>query len=147
MELEPAGEEFQPVDDRRPKLLPPPPVQLVAIADLSLLANAGLEKELDRFYVDLLRLERDEAEQGVPELIYRAANFRLRLTVVERRPPREDFSLTGFVVPSLAELMQRLDESKIVYVRQRSIWAGTDSIILLDPAGNSIEVTETGTLI
>jgi hypothetical protein len=58
MELEPVTTPFVRPEDCRPRIIPPPPVQLVAIADVMLPGVAGLEREFDAFYVGLLRLER-----------------------------------------------------------------------------------------
>src|SRR3954454_9604123 len=60
--LDPAGGESLPELDRRRRMPEPLPVRLVAVADVRLPATAGLERELDAFYVDLLGFERE----GVP---------------------------------------------------------------------------------
>lgn len=142
MELEPAGTEFQPVEDGRPKLPPVPPVQLVAVADVLLPALAGLERELDAFYVGLLRMGRDEKFDQDDTLVYRAQNVRLCLAIQELPPLRQDFRATGAVVPSLADLSQRLTEAEIDFLHQRGLVAGSDSVMLMDPAGNFVQVFE-----
>lgn len=146
VELEESNTEFAPVADGRPKLVPPPPVTLVAIADVALNAAAGMEKSLDAFYVGLLRMEREEAA-GEGRIVYRTANVRLCLAVHECPPPREDFRPLEMMVPSLAEMIDRLNEAKVDFVRQRSLWAGSDWLILTDPAGNLVHVAATGTAI
>jgi catechol-2,3-dioxygenase len=146
MELEPASTEFTPVYDARPKLFSPPPVALVAVADVSLTAVAGLEPQLDGFYAELLRMDRDRAA-AEHEIVYQAQNVRLRVQIQELPPPRQTLRPLGIVIPSLAELAQRLIESKIEFVRQRGVFAGSESLILSDPAGNLVEVMETGALI
>ena len=155
MELEPATTEFHPVADERPRMLPPPPAQLVAIADVTLLAVAGIEKELDSFYVGIFGLTRDrEAEQAGPGntdaaglLVYRTENVRLRFHIVELPPRRFDFRPLGVIVPSLSDLAQRLTEARIAFIRQRGLWAGMESLLINDPTGNLIEVTGLGCLI
>lgn len=144
MELEPATTPFENVEDRRPRLLPPPPVQLVAIADINLMAAAGLEKELDQFYVGLLGFEREEAQESThhPTILYRAANFRLNLNVVERAPVRPDYRPAGVIVPSLDDLARRLTEAQVVFLRQRGLMPGTESLLVNDPAGNLLEITD-----
>jgi len=143
MELEPATTPFEPPDDPRPRLIPPPPVQLVAIADVTLPAVAGLEKRLDEFYAGLLRMDRDDEEtQRGLTLVYRAENVRLRLAIHEVPPPRQDYRPLGVVIPSLSELELRLIEAKLEYVRRRGIFAGSDCIVMSDPAGNLVEITE-----
>jgi hypothetical protein len=150
MDLEPATTEFNPVADQRPRIPPPLPAQLVAIADVTLQSVAGIEKELDGFYAGLLGLARDrEAEasdpaQSQPVIVYRAENFRLRIEILERPPQRLDFRALGILVPSLAELAQRLTDGKIEFIRQRGLWPGMESLILTDPAGNPVEVTTPG---
>ena len=148
MELEPASTDFSPVDDSRPKLWPPLPVTLVAIADVTLPATAGLEKALDGFYVRLLGFEREEnpAESG-RLLIYRAENFRLNIVINERPARREDFKPLGVVVQSLAELVQKANDAAVVFTRQRGLFAGNESLIFSDPAGNFVEVSESRLLV
>lgn len=143
MELEPSTTEFQPTDDPRPRLLPPPPVQLVAITDVTLPALAGLETQLNAFYTGFLRLEREETDQAREHLlIYRAENLRLRLVNHEVPPPRLDYRPLGMVVPSLAELELRLVEAKYEFARRRGLFAGSECLVLIDPCGNYIEVSE-----
>jgi hypothetical protein len=148
MELEPASTEFSPVDDSRPRLWPPLPVMLVAVADVTLTAAAGLEKELDEFYVRLLGFEREENPAEIGRLlIYRAENFRLRVVIQERAAPREDFRALAVVVPSLAELAGRATEAGVEFTRQRGLFAGSESLIFSDPAGGFVEVTESRLLV
>jgi len=68
--------------DARPRMPEPLPVRLVCVEDAHLPAAAGLEKQLDAFYVDLLGFQR---ETGVDGLIYEAENLRLIFSLVE--PP------------------------------------------------------------
>jgi hypothetical protein len=141
MELEPSTTPFSPPEDSRPRMPPPLPVQLVAIADVTLPAVAGLETEFDAFYIGLLRLERQfDASHDGRLLVYRAENFNLRLVIHEVPPPREDYRPLGMVVPSLTELAQRLDEAQVPFLRQRGLFAGCEYLVLVDPAGNFIEV-------
>jgi hypothetical protein len=139
MELEDAFVEFEPQIDRRRKVPEPPPVQLLAVADVALPGIAGLEKELDAFYVELLRLERDAATH---EIVYRAENFRLRFDVHECPQPREDMRAIGIAVPSLAEMVGKLTDLEVELIRQRGITPAQDTLLLRDPAGNWIELSE-----
>jgi hypothetical protein len=148
MEREPASTPLSPPDDPRPRLLPPPPAQLVAIADVTLAGVAGLESQFDAFYAGLLRMERDLDQGGQgSELIYRAENHRVRLLLHEVPPPRQDYHPLGVVIPSLADLSQRLEDERIGFIRQRGLFAGTESLLLADPAGNPVEITESRLLI
>jgi hypothetical protein len=139
IELENSPDGFEPIEDKRPKIEEPPPVRLVAVEDCSLSAAAGLERDLDAFYVGLLGFEREEDGGGI---VYRAENFRLRIAVIERPQPREDYHPLGIVVPSLFDLMQRLADAEIEFVRQRGLMPGVESLLLSDPAGNPLEITQ-----
>jgi hypothetical protein len=139
MELEQTTQPFVPVDDKRPKLEEPPPVRLVAVDDCVLTAAAGLEPELNEFYVGLLGFER---EAGGPPIVYHAENQSLRIGIVETPDPRENLRSLGICVPSLAELVRRLNEEEIEFVRQRGLMPGNERILLADPAGHPLEITE-----
>jgi catechol 2,3-dioxygenase-like lactoylglutathione lyase family enzyme len=141
LELEKSGTPFDPREDRRPRIEEPPPVRLVAVEDCVLPAVAGLECDLDNFYVSLLGFIRDQ-EEGGDEIVYRAENFRLRFFVLERKTARDGYRSLGIIVPSLAALVQRLDEAKIDFVRQRGLELGSESILVYDPTGNLVEISE-----
>ena len=131
-------------DDPRPKVSPPPPVQLVAVADVTLPALTGMEKQLDDFYVGILHFARqtEPAEDREPTFSYRAENACLRLVCVERPPLRDDFKFVGIVVPSIAELVERLNDAGIEFIRQRGLTPGSESLVLSDPAGNLLAIGE-----
>jgi hypothetical protein len=139
MEPEKPGVAFEPAPDARPKIPEPPPVQLVAVADVELPSVAGIEKELDGFYVGLLRFERDPTTR---EIVYRAENFRLRFGVHECPQAREDMRPIGIAVPSFAEMIEKLTDLEIEFVRQRGISSAQDTLLLRDPAGNWVELAE-----
>ena len=61
IELDPVQNEIDLEEDRRPKIEEPPPVRLISIDDCVLWAAAGLERQLDEFYVGLLKFEREES--------------------------------------------------------------------------------------
>jgi hypothetical protein len=149
IELDPASIAFEAGEDRRPKIEQPPPVRLVSIEDCQLWVPAGLERQLDDFYIGLLNFERQDPErdEGGHELIYRAENFRLRIEVLERPLPREDFRPLAVAVPSLSDLARRLAEAEIEYERQRGLVPGLDNLLLYDPAGNSVIIGEYGVAI
>jgi hypothetical protein len=124
-------------DDHRRRMPEPLPVRLVTVEDARLTAAAGLEPQLDAFYVGLLGFEREPEEQG---LAYRAENFRLVFEVVE--PPLQQAAMRplGIEIPSLLAAEHKLVEMKIEYLRQKSITPGQDSLLVCDPAGNWIEL-------
>jgi len=131
---------IQPVSvDTRPRLLPPPPVRLDTLADAQLFAIAGMETQLDGFYVDILKFDRDDSEDG---LAYRAENWRLRFELLERPQPREDYRLLGVVVPSLADIVGRLTDAGVSYTLQVGLLAGQECIVISDPCGNLLAITE-----
>jgi catechol 2,3-dioxygenase-like lactoylglutathione lyase family enzyme len=125
--------------DARAKMDEPLPVRLVAVADVRLAGAAGMEGELDRFYVDLLQLERD---QGEVEVVYRAENFRVFFELFEGLVNRSDYRHLGIEVPSLAETEMRFIEGEIQYTRQKGLLPGTEMLVLTDPAGNWVQILE-----
>lgn len=139
MELEESPIPFTPLTDKRPLIPEPLPVRLLTVEDATLLTSAGLETQLDAFYIDLLKFERDDKAEG---LVYRADNFRLRFEVIEMRPDREVFRPVGIEVPVLTDVEHRLIEREIEYSRQRGLTAGQERLVLRDPAGNWIEIAE-----
>jgi hypothetical protein len=48
----------------------------------------------------------------------------------------------GLEVPALADLELKLVEAEVEYTRQRGLLPGEESIVLLDPAGNWIEIMD-----
>jgi hypothetical protein len=138
-ELEPASG-FEPVEDRRPRMDEPLPVKLVAVDDVRMICPGGIEEELDAFYVGLWQFQRDVGESG---LVYRADNFRLRFEIVtESQFERDSLRPQGIEVMSLAEAEEKLIERELEYVRQRGLTPGQASLLLLDPAGNWVEIFE-----
>ena len=139
MELETIQSPFVPKPDRRARIPEPPPVRLLTVEDAHLPAPAGAEIDLDEFYVKLLGFER-QAYAEFP--IYRAENFRLHFDVLEPPIEREDFRPLRVEVSSLVETEQKLMDSQIEYTHQRGLMAGQESLSLLDPAGNWVQITE-----
>lgn len=140
MELDDLSIEFQPVHDRRPLIPLPLPVKLVAVSDVNLQSAAGLETQLDQFYSTMLLMAR-EPWDGVA-LTYRAENFRLVIGVVEPPVLRDDLRPIGIEVPSLLGLEHKLVESEIEYERIRGLIAGEDALLVQDPAGNWVAISE-----
>jgi hypothetical protein len=143
MELEFVQTPFVAQPDRRRRVPEPPPVRLLTVDDAHLPAPAGAEIQLDGFYRDLLGFER-QCDSEFP--VYRAENFRLWFDVVEPPIARVDFRPLRIEVPSIAETEQKLVDGQIEYSHQRGLMAGQESLVLLDPAGNWVEITEGGTI-
>ena len=114
-------------------------MRLLAVDDARLPAPAGVEVQLDAFYLGLLCFERDP---GSDFPVYRAENFRLHFDVREPPIQRQDTRALGIVVSSLAALEEKLIDAELEHVRQRGLAPGQETIALLDPAGNWIEITE-----
>jgi hypothetical protein len=125
--------------DRRPRMEEPPPVSLVAVADVRLLATSGLEHLLDDFYLGLLGFLKDEDEDMV---CYRAENFCLRFDWREGLVERHSLRPLGIEIESLGTLQRTLSEREIEFQFERGLIPGSHSILLFDPAGNCIQVYE-----
>lgn len=137
--VEEPAEAFKPARDTRPRMPEPLPVRLIAVGDVRLPAVAGIERELDGFYVEMLQFVRDEP---LYELIYRADNFRILFDLQEGLIQRDGYRPQGIEVLSLADAEQKLIDREIEYVRQRGIQPGSQTLLLSDPAGNLIELVE-----
>jgi hypothetical protein len=136
--FEPTGD-FHLRPDRRPRMEEPLPVKLVTVDDATLVTGAGLERALDAFYVNLLGFVRT----GSPhDLSYRADNFVLHFRVEEPPVRRDTLRALGVEVLSLATIEQRLIDEQIEYTWQKGVMPGHQSIAVLDPAGNWLELTE-----
>jgi hypothetical protein len=130
---------FRATIDRRPRMPEPLPVKLITIENATLPARAGLEVQLDEFYVGLLGFERAFPPES---LIYHAENFDLIFDVLEPPVERDTLRTLGIEVPSLAQTEQKLIDRELPYTRQKSLQPGTESLLVLDPAGNWLALTE-----
>jgi hypothetical protein len=133
------GRPFRLRPDRRPRMEEPLPVKLVTVDDAILLTSAGLERDLDAFYVDLLGFVRMGSGY---ELVYRAENYNLHFRTGEPPVRRESLRALGVEVLSLVETEQKLIDLQIEYTWQKGLMPGHQSISLTDPAGNWLELTE-----
>src|SRR4051812_12213622 len=140
MELEESSFNFKPVADRRPRVPEPLPVRLIAVADMRVESAAGLERQLDGFYVKLLGMERVPPVSD--EIVYRTENFDLYVDVFEPPVMREDFRPVRIEVKSLSEIQLKFIEAEVEHTRRKGLLAGDEALVLQDPAGNWIEVTE-----
>ena len=142
--LEESTTEVRRADDNRRKLEEPLPVQLVAVADITLPTLPGLEPKLDALYVDLLLFEK---EQGGDAPVYRADNFSLRFQPVATPViERQTLKPVGIIIPSLAETEKRFIELEMEYTRQRGLLPGSEELLLQDPAGNWLSLVEQRTV-
>ena len=139
MDLESPPREYKPTIDRRPRVPEPLPVRLITIDDARLPSAAGLERELDAFYVGVLGFAR---HVDLEQLSYRAENFSLTFEVIEPPVRRTDMRPLGIEVPSLADLELKLIEAEAEYSRRRGLLPGEEAIVMLDPAGNWLEIID-----
>src|SRR5687768_8152794 len=102
MQLEEPNPEiaFKPQADRRLRVPEPPPVKLVAVADMRVESAAGLERQLDAFYAGLLGMQRMSGEA----IAYRTENFDLYVDVLEPPVERDDYRPVRAEVKSLAAI-------------------------------------------
>ncbi|HEX8914051.1 MAG TPA: hypothetical protein VF796_17010 [Humisphaera sp.] len=165
---------FVPPADRRPTLPEPPPVRLVAVADVVLVCPPGVEREMDAFYVGLLRFEREDEPPAKPRLVepvlggdvpavtrarrkpplpelperamqgpvYRAERFRVSVHVFEPPIGRDTLRPVQIEVPSLPVVRHWVEEHEVEHTIQKGIVPGRESILLQDPGGNWVEVSE-----
>ncbi|MCC7350802.1 MAG: hypothetical protein IT446_09550 [Phycisphaerales bacterium] len=143
MELEPSRGDFQPEVDRRPRLDEPLPVRLVAVSDVKMAGRPKDGPALDQFYLDLLEFE---SEQTMCGPVYRSDNFNLCFEWIEQERAEVDMKPVTIEVRSLARTELKLIEAKMEYTRQRGLVAGRESLLLLDPAGNWVELVEIQTI-
>jgi hypothetical protein len=127
-----------PTADRRPRIPEPLPVRLVAVEDVRLSALMEAARDLDEFYVGLMGFEREHIQS---ENIYRAENLRLRISLTTTPPPR-DLRPLGIEVVSLADVERRLIEREMEYEVQKSLLPGRRTLLLLDPGGNWVSISE-----
>ena len=147
VELEPSSIDFNPTPDRRPKMPEPLPVRVIAINDSLSHAVAGREREMDDFYVAVLGFVRATSGEGAAEnpaavMTYHADNVDLRFAVREPLFPRDDLRPIQIEVLSLQSVEQGIIDRELEYTRQRGISPGMESVVLQDPSGNWVEITE-----
>ena len=143
MELERATSSVLP-PDTHPNMPEPPPVRLVAIADVRLAAVAGLERDLDAFYGDLLHFVRGPHEEG--RIVFEAERQRLVFDVVERPASRDDYRPVMVQTPHFGEFVEALGERRIEFEWQKGIAPGVEGVFLQDPAGFWVSVSPIRTI-
>ena len=127
--------------DPRPRLPEPLPVRLVAVENVRMAAPRGSEEKLDAFYVGFLGFDRyagPEAGQG--ELVFRADNFLLRFRFFDPPLVHDSLRPQGIEVLDLLELEKKFIAAELEYTRTRGTTPGRETLLLLDPAGNWVEI-------
>ncbi|MDB5325842.1 MAG: hypothetical protein JWM57_1411 [Phycisphaerales bacterium] len=138
MELEEPTSQFKPTIDKRLPTPVPPPVRLLAIADMHLAAVAGLEKQLDEFYVGQLKFERDTEDKA--HIAYGAEKFRLVFDVIELPSTRQDYRPVMVQISHFPDFIAGLHERQIEFEWQKGVAPGTETAFLQDPAGFWVSV-------
>ena len=129
--------------DPRPRLPDPLPVRLVAVEHVRMTAPRDAEEKLDAFYVGLLGFDRYcGPEAGEGELVFRAENFLLRFRLLDPPIVHDTLRPQGIEVNDLLELEKKLVGAELKYTRERGITPGRETLLLLDPAGNWVEIGE-----
>ena len=154
MELEPSSIDFVPTRDARPHMPELPPVWIDAVEHVHMLALAGRERELDEFYVGLIRLERitdvsasPQAQRLIaglagPGIVYRGENAFIVFEVIEISPVRPDYRPLSLQIPHFSDFIEALNDREIEFERQRGITAGIDRVLLQDPSANWVSVAQ-----
>jgi hypothetical protein len=158
--------------DGRPQLPVPPPVKLLAVADVVVPVTAGNERWLDTMYVRCLGFEVFDPSSPAravkyEETIRRPAGAPERLPgkSPEDLPPvpgprhyraenlalhfdvvekltPEQLKLIQVEVPQLEEIVRRLLERQIPYERFRGLLPGLVHVQVFDPVGHVIQISE-----
>jgi hypothetical protein len=127
--------------DPRPRLPEPLPVQLVAVEHVRMVAPRGVEEKLDAFYVGLLGFDRHTAsDEG--ELVFRAENFLLRFQLIDPPVVHDSLRPQGIEVNDLLAMEKRFVEAELEFTRERGITPGRETLLVLDPGGNWVEIGE-----
>ena len=79
---------------------------------------------------------------GLQGPVYRAENRRVSFHVLEPPIERESLRPLGIEVPSLTSARLQIEQMEIEYARQKGLYPGHDSLLLMDPGGNWIEIME-----
>jgi hypothetical protein len=134
---------FELIPDLRPLIPEPLPVRLIAVDDVRLPAAAGLECELDQFYVSLLGFARPHTNTGIDgALAYRAENFSLRFDVLEPPLSRDAVRPILIEIQSAAEMRCLLSDARIEFQTIAGLDPGQKMLLLRDPAGNWLGLIE-----
>jgi hypothetical protein len=103
-------------------------------------APVGLDQALGDFYAAMLQFERDPGERD--RLAFRAENFRLVFEVRQRPIERLDMRPIGVEVVSLTATEMKIISRQLEYQRSKGLTSGSDQLMLQDPAGNWVSITE-----
>jgi hypothetical protein len=118
-------------------------VRLEAIADVHLESPPHRRERIRRFYSRLIGLAERPREADVPEdLCFASELLRLRVRVTADALPSPNRRRALIRVPSLPMLMEALSEQGFTYQIQRGLSFFDRRLLVLDPAGNLVELKE-----
>ncbi len=108
-------------------------MRVEAVRDVHLPYITGSEELLDGFYLGLLRFERKAAD--FPPA-YEAENVAIRFVRHDTRPDRHDVRPVGIVSDDYLDSVERLRDAEVEVEEVKGLVAGSDGLLLRDPAGN-----------
>ena len=145
--LEPSPEmAVEPVHDLRPLIPVPPPVRVIAVEDVTLVAPAKCVGAIDHLMTVVLTLVKEEpmrqadVEAGAIG-VYQAENVRV-VYLARDEPPPSPRHILQLELGDLRGLRQRLQDAEIEYELSKRLMPGDVRVAFLDVAGNPIEVLE-----
>jgi hypothetical protein len=127
--------------DHRPHMPEPLPVRLIAVEDVRLPAPHDVDvAALDAFYIALLQFQRAASSDAAEGLTYNAENVSLHFDLLDGSIVHESLRPLGVEVLSLPETEKKIIAAELEYTRQRGTTPGVETLLLLDPAGNWVEI-------
>lgn len=145
--LEPPPETvIEPVHDLRPVMPVPPPVRVIAVEDVTVLAPAEHAAAIDRLMTEILPLVKEvPMKQAYVDAgaigVYLAENVRV-VYLARDEPPPSPRHILQMELADLRGLRQRLQDAEIEYELSKRLMPGDVRVAFLDAAGNPIEVLE-----
>lgn len=138
MELEEPTAAVKLPPDGQPKMPEPPPVRLLAIADVHLSAWPEVEHLLVGFYVGLLKFDRDTDDTSA--VAFKAEKHRIVFGHEAVPAPRDNYRPILIETPFYDDFVHTLLDREIAFDYQRGTAAGVETVFLQDPAGYWVSV-------
>lgn len=145
--LEPSPEAaLEPVHDLRPVMPEPPPVRVIAVENVTLVAPAKHARAIDHLMTAVLPLVKEvptrQADVDAGAIgVYQAENVRV-VYLAREEPPPSPRHILQLELADLRGLRQRLQDAEIEYELSKRLMPGDVRVAFLDAAGNPIEVLE-----
>lgn len=132
--------------DHRVRMDEPLPVELIAVDDVHVEAQREHLPAMEALYLRLLgmvRADETSADLTADECVYYADNFCLVIHWIDGpTKPKEDYRPIKLVVPLLRDFRQGLIDREIEHQYQLGMVPGSHCIVLMDAAGNWLNVYE-----